>query len=75
MLSLSIFQFNEKYFSRLDNGFNKTYYLFNLIFYYERYPYAALMELAFGRNASRLVTIILGLTVFGGGAPNLLVGK
>ncbi|XP_073982626.1 uncharacterized protein isoform X2 [Rhodnius prolixus] len=41
----------------------------------KRYPYAALMELAFGRNASRLVTIILGLTVFGGGAPNLLVAS
>ncbi|BES92977.1 Vesicular inhibitory amino acid transporter [Nesidiocoris tenuis] len=38
-----------------------------------RYPYAAIAELAYGRNAGRYVNVLLGLTIFGGSVPNLLV--
>lgn len=40
-----------------------------------RYPYAAIAELTYGKHMSLLVTILLDVTVFGGGIPNLLVGK
>lgn len=40
-----------------------------------RYPYAAVAELAYGTKMSRLVTILLDLTVFGAGIPNLLVAS
>ncbi|KAF6205749.1 hypothetical protein GE061_019922 [Apolygus lucorum] len=38
-----------------------------------RYPYAAMAELAFGRFAGYYVNILLGLTIFCGSVPNLLV--
>ncbi|KAI4465234.1 hypothetical protein MML48_3g00001421 [Holotrichia oblita] len=41
----------------------------------ERYPYTALAELAFGRKLSKCVTILLNITVFGGGIPNLIVAS
>jgi hypothetical protein len=37
-----------------------------------RYPYAAIAQLAYGTKMSRFVTILLDLTVFGAGIPNLL---
>ena len=40
-----------------------------------RYPYAAVAELLYGRYMSIFVTVLLDLTVFGAGIPNLLVGK
>ncbi|XP_063703827.1 uncharacterized protein LOC134833442 [Culicoides brevitarsis] len=40
-----------------------------------RYPYAAIAELTFGKKMSYLVTILLDVTVFGGGIPNLLVAS
>lgn len=40
-----------------------------------RYPYAAIADMTYGRTVSLLVTILLDLSVFGGGVPNLLVGK
>ncbi|KAK9498655.1 hypothetical protein O3M35_003236 [Rhynocoris fuscipes] len=41
----------------------------------QRYPYSALMELAYGRNAGRLVTVILGLAVIGACVPNLILAS
>uniref|UniRef100_A0A4Y0BQZ2 Aa_trans domain-containing protein n=1 Tax=Anopheles funestus TaxID=62324 RepID=A0A4Y0BQZ2_ANOFN len=38
-----------------------------------RYPYAAIAEFTYGRRMSVFVTVLLDLTVFGGGIPNLLV--
>ncbi|XP_055618649.1 proton-coupled amino acid transporter 3 [Toxorhynchites rutilus septentrionalis] len=38
-----------------------------------RYPYAAIAEFTFGKRMSWFVTVLLDLTVFGGGIPNLLV--
>lgn len=40
-----------------------------------RYPYAAIAKMTYGKKVSLLVTILLDLSVFGGGVPNLLVGK
>lgn len=40
-----------------------------------RYPYAAIAELTYGRWARLLVTVLLDLTVFGGGIPNLLMAS
>lgn len=40
-----------------------------------RYPYAAVAELIYGKYMSMFVTILLDVTVFGGGVPNLLVGN
>lgn len=40
-----------------------------------RYPYAAVAELIYGKYMRVLVTVLLDMTVFGGGVPNLLVGK
>lgn len=40
-----------------------------------RYPYAAIGYMTYGPKMSMMVTILLDLTVFGGGIPNLLVGK
>lgn len=42
---------------------------------YRSYPLAAVTELTMGRWASTLVSLLLDLSVFGGGIPNLLVGK
>lgn len=39
-----------------------------------RYPYAAVAEFLYGRQMRRFVTVLLDLTVFGAGVPNLLVG-
>lgn len=39
-----------------------------------RYPYAAVAEYLYGRHMRRFVTVLLDLTVFGAGVPNLLVG-
>ncbi|XP_050081741.1 uncharacterized protein LOC126569013 [Anopheles aquasalis] len=38
-----------------------------------RYPYAAIAEFTYGKRMSVFVTVLLDLTVFGGGIPNLLV--
>ncbi|XP_037029957.1 proton-coupled amino acid transporter 2 isoform X1 [Bradysia coprophila] len=38
-----------------------------------RYPYAAVAELVYGKCMRNFVTILLDMTVFGGGVPNLLV--
>lgn len=40
-----------------------------------RYPYSAITEFAYGKTLSKFVTILLDVTVFVGGIPNLLVGK
>lgn len=40
-----------------------------------RYPYVAIAEMTFGKYMSRFVTILLDVTVFGAGIPNLVVGK
>lgn len=40
-----------------------------------RYPYAAIAEKAFGVKMRIFVTILLDLTVFGAGVPNLLVAS
>lgn len=40
-----------------------------------RYPYAAIAEKSFGKKMSLFVTILLDLTVFGAGVPNLLVAS
>ncbi|XP_058453032.1 uncharacterized protein LOC131431369 [Malaya genurostris] len=40
-----------------------------------RYPYAAIAEFAYGKRMSLFVTILLDMTVFGGGIPNLLVAS
>ncbi|XP_060517056.1 uncharacterized protein LOC132696319 [Cylas formicarius] len=40
-----------------------------------RYPYSALAELAFGKHSSRYVTVLVDLTVFSGGIPNLIVAS
>ena len=45
------------------------------IIYKNRYPYAAIGELCYGKHMSVFVTILLDLTVFGGGIPNLLVAS
>ncbi|XP_059488359.1 uncharacterized protein LOC132204082 [Neocloeon triangulifer] len=46
-----------------------------LIMLKSRYPYAALAEEALGLKASRLVSFLLDITVFGGCIPNLLVAS
>uniref|UniRef100_A0A1A9ZDT4 Amino acid transporter transmembrane domain-containing protein n=1 Tax=Glossina pallidipes TaxID=7398 RepID=A0A1A9ZDT4_GLOPL len=38
-----------------------------------RYPYAAIANLAYGRHASFLVTILLDLSTFAGGIPNIIM--
>lgn len=38
-----------------------------------RYPYAAIANLAYGRYASFLVTILLDLSTFAGGIPNIIM--
>ncbi|CAH1235657.1 unnamed protein product [Diabrotica balteata] len=38
-----------------------------------RYPYAALAEVTFGKKLASTVTFLLDLTVFGAGIPNLIV--
>lgn len=40
-----------------------------------RYPYTAIAEMTYGRGASVFVTILLDVTVFGGGIPNLLMAS
>lgn len=40
-----------------------------------RYPYAAIAEMTYGQPLSVFVTILLDLTVFGGGIPNLLMAS
>lgn len=40
-----------------------------------RYPYAAIAEMTYGRGASVFVTVLLDLTVFGAGIPNLLMAS
>ncbi|KAJ8676508.1 hypothetical protein QAD02_012295 [Eretmocerus hayati] len=45
------------------------------LFSKNRYPLAAVTELALGRWASIVVSLLLDLSVFGGGIPNLLVAS
>lgn len=40
-----------------------------------RYPYSALAELTFGKHFAYFVTFLVDITVFGGGIPNLILGK
>ncbi|XP_028127962.1 uncharacterized protein LOC114324357 [Diabrotica virgifera virgifera] len=40
-----------------------------------RYPYAALAEVTFGKKLASTVTFLLDLTVFGAGVPNLIVAS
>lgn len=40
-----------------------------------RYPYSALAEITYGTFLARFVSFLLDLTIFGGGIPNLIVGK
>ncbi|EAT38147.1 AAEL009923-PA, partial [Aedes aegypti] len=40
-----------------------------------RYPYAAIAEFTYGKRMSVFVTVLLDMTVFGGGIPNLLVAS
>lgn len=46
-----------------------------LLLCYHSYPYAAVAELIYGKYMRIFVTILLDMTVFGAGIPNLLVGK
>uniref|UniRef100_A0A1A9X1U2 Amino acid transporter transmembrane domain-containing protein n=1 Tax=Glossina brevipalpis TaxID=37001 RepID=A0A1A9X1U2_9MUSC len=41
--------------------------------YPPRYPYAAIANLAYGRYASFFVTILLDLSIFAGGIPNIIM--
>ncbi|XP_044753035.1 amino acid transporter AVT1I-like [Coccinella septempunctata] len=40
-----------------------------------RYPYSALAEFTYGKTLGKLVTILVDITVFGGGIPNLIVAS
>lgn len=40
-----------------------------------RYPYAAIAHLTYGKHMRIFVTILLDVTVFGGGIPNILVAS
>ncbi|XP_045470467.1 amino acid transporter AVT1J-like [Harmonia axyridis] len=40
-----------------------------------RYPYSALSEFTYGKTIGKLVTILVDVTVFGGGIPNLIVAS
>lgn len=40
-----------------------------------RYPYAALAEVTFGNGFSNFVSLLVNVTIFCGGIPNLIVGK
>ncbi|KAK4880271.1 hypothetical protein RN001_008417 [Aquatica leii] len=40
-----------------------------------RYPYSALAEITYGKRLSRFVTVLLDLTVFGAGVPNLILSS
>ncbi|KAJ8964177.1 hypothetical protein NQ317_009269 [Molorchus minor] len=40
-----------------------------------RYPYSALAEVTFGKALSNFVNVLLDLTVFSGGIPNLIVAS
>lgn len=46
----------------------------NIIFNIYRYPYAAVAELIYGNKMRIFVNILLNMTVFGSGVPNILVG-
>lgn len=49
---------------------------FRLIFFsLYRTPYAAVAHLIYGRRMHIFVTIMLNITVFGAGIPNILVGN
>ncbi|CAG9858890.1 unnamed protein product [Phyllotreta striolata] len=43
--------------------------------YKNRYPYAALTEISYGKKMASFVTFLLDLTIFGGGIPNLIVAS
>ncbi|XP_050523505.1 uncharacterized protein LOC126895557 [Daktulosphaira vitifoliae] len=43
------------------------------IIHKNRYPYAAIAELVFGRNVKRIVSVMQDITVFGSTIPNLLI--
>ncbi|KAL0811835.1 hypothetical protein ABMA28_009263 [Loxostege sticticalis] len=40
-----------------------------------RFPYAAVAELAYGKQARRLVTVLIDATVFGAGIPNFILAS
>lgn len=40
-----------------------------------RYPYAALTEVTYGKKLAGFVTFLLDVTIFSAGIPNLIVGR
>lgn len=40
-----------------------------------RYPYAALAEMTYGKKISKFATFLLDITIFGAGIPNLIVAS
>lgn len=51
------------------------YFPFNFRLPAHRTPYAAVAQLIYGRRMHIFVTIMLNITVFGAGIPNILVGS
>lgn len=47
---------------------------FFFFFFTPRTPYAAVGELTYGKRMHVFVNIMLNITVFGAGIPNILVG-
>lgn len=41
----------------------------------DRYPYSALTEVTCGKFVAKCVELLLDLTIFGAGIPNLILGK
>ncbi|KAK3926752.1 Amino acid transporter AVT1B [Frankliniella fusca] len=62
--------------SRLVRWVAAAYYLTSPDrLYTARYPYAALAHMTMGPTMSKMVTVLLDVTVFGAGVPNLLVAS
>lgn len=40
---------------------------------FDRYPYPAIADLALGRHAGKFVAVLLDVTIFGAGIPNLII--
>lgn len=40
-----------------------------------RYPYSALAEIALGKWTSYMTTLLLDVSIFAAGVPNLILGK
>ncbi|XP_011499550.1 PREDICTED: proton-coupled amino acid transporter 4 [Ceratosolen solmsi marchali] len=74
-LVLIVFGFQIYTAALLGKSWNLAVTLDPCILKKNRYPLSALTELTLGRWTSLFVSILLDLTVFGGGIPNLLVAS